>query len=325
MITNRMQVGPDAVVLDDLVQVLVEVQEEVDEVCHEVHVFSGVVGSNPDPTKARRLRGTARPRGRVGRAPPPPAHTVPGRRVPRAGLPARAAAPRRYALPDRRPRRRGRPGEPQRHARARGHPRLHARDDDAVRGARERRRPSSAMAPGASLRATLVVSDSRYWLEELVVVGAPVPLPEASPAAALREPSRATPFPDVALVDQDGRALHLAEFRGRALALSFVFTRCPMPDFCPFLMAGFARAHQALVALPKLARETALLTVSFDVEHDRPAVLHATACRSRRRSRPSPTGASPRAGSTRSAASAPRLASTSARRTVPSPTTCAPP
>ena len=57
--------------------------------------------------------------------------------------------------------------------------------------------------------ATLVVSDSRYWLEELVVVGAPVPLPGASPAAALREPQPGDALPDVALVDQDGRALHL--------------------------------------------------------------------------------------------------------------------
>ena len=130
-----------------------------------------------------------------------------------------------------------------------------------------------AMAPGQSLRATLVVADSRYWLEELVVVGAPVPIAGASALAAPREPQPGDVVPDAVLVDQDGRALRLADYRGRALALSFVFTRCPMPEFCPFLMKGFARAHEALVAEPKLARETALLTVSFDVEHDRPALL----------------------------------------------------
>ena len=46
-----------------------------------------------------------------------------------------------------------------------------------------------------------------------------------------------------------------------------------MPEFCPFLMRGFARAHEALVADPALARRTALLTVSFDVAHDTPRVL----------------------------------------------------
>jgi len=130
-----------------------------------------------------------------------------------------------------------------------------------------------AMAPGDSLQAVLVVPDSRYWLEGLVLVKAAVPLAGQAPAAAARQPQEGDAVPDVALVDQDGRALRLADYRGRALALSFVFTRCPMPDFCPFLMAGFARVHGALVAEPALARDTALLTVSFDVEHDTPAVL----------------------------------------------------
>jgi protein SCO1/2 len=136
------------------------------------------------------------------------------------------------------------------------------------------------MAPGDSLRATLVVSDSRYWLEEVVVSGAPVPVPAAgaspagaSPAVPPRQPQPGDAVPDVALVDQDGRALRLADYRGRALALTFVFTRCPMPDFCPFLMRGFAGAHETLVADAALARATALLTVSFDTLHDTPAVL----------------------------------------------------
>jgi protein SCO1/2 len=132
-----------------------------------------------------------------------------------------------------------------------------------------------AMAPGDSLRATLVVPDSRYWLEELVLVGPAVPIAGARPAAPAREPQPGDAVPNVALVDESGRALQLADYRARALAVSFVFTRCPMPDFCPFLMRGFARAHEALVADPSLARRTALLTVSFDVEYDKPAVLRA--------------------------------------------------
>jgi protein SCO1/2 len=132
-----------------------------------------------------------------------------------------------------------------------------------------------AMAPGDAVTATLVVPDSRYWLEEIVVVKPPVPIPAPSAVARAREPQPGDALPDVALVDQSGRALQLREYRGRALALSFVFTRCPMPDFCPFLMKGFASAHATLVADPELAPRTALLTVSFDVEHDTPEVLLA--------------------------------------------------
>ena len=78
----------------------------------------------------------------------------------------------------------------------------------------------------------------------------------------------------MALVDQDGRALRLADYHGRALALTFVFTRCPLPDFCPFLMRA-SRACTRRSWPSRSARETALLTVSFDVEHDTPAVLRA--------------------------------------------------
>jgi protein SCO1/2 len=132
-----------------------------------------------------------------------------------------------------------------------------------------------SMAAGDTVTAELVVADSRYWLESVVVAKAGVPLVGASPPAPAREPEPGDPVPDVALVDQDGRALRLSDYRGRALALTFVFTRCPMPEFCPFLMHGFARAHERLVADAALAGRTALLTVSFDVEHDTPPVLRA--------------------------------------------------
>jgi protein SCO1 len=132
-----------------------------------------------------------------------------------------------------------------------------------------------AMAPGDSLRATLVMADSRYWLEDLVLAKPPVPIAEPGGARPPREPQAGDVLPDVSLVDQDGRALRLTEFRGRALAITFVYTRCPLPDFCPFLTRAFARAHERLVASPELVRRTALLTVSFDVEHDTPAVLRA--------------------------------------------------
>ena len=132
-----------------------------------------------------------------------------------------------------------------------------------------------AMAPGDRVTAVLVVAGTRYWLDEIVLAKPPVPLPPASAPRQARAPEPGDTAPDVALVDQDGRALRIADYRGRALALTFVFTRCPMPEFCPFLMRGFARAHEALVADPALAQRTALLTVSFDVAHDTPPVLRA--------------------------------------------------
>jgi protein SCO1/2 len=129
------------------------------------------------------------------------------------------------------------------------------------------------ISPGDSITATLVVPDSRYWIEDLVVVKPALPLPGATPGKLSREPEIGQLQPDVALIDQDGRALRLTSYRGRAVAITFVFTRCPMPDFCPFLMRSFAVAHAALVADPALVTRTALLTLSFDTVHDTPEVL----------------------------------------------------
>jgi protein SCO1/2 len=131
------------------------------------------------------------------------------------------------------------------------------------------------VAPGDEVTATLVAPDSRYWLEDLVVVRKGTPDPNATPGPRAHEAHPGDALPDVALVDQDGRPLRLADYRGRALALTFVFTRCPLPDYCPLMMKSFAAAHAALTADAGLARRTHLLTVSFDTKHDTPEVLRA--------------------------------------------------
>jgi len=131
------------------------------------------------------------------------------------------------------------------------------------------------VGPGDAITATLVALDSRYWLEDLVVVKKGTPDPNATPGPRAREPEPGDAMPDVALVDQDGRPLRLADLRGKAVAVTFVFTRCPMPDFCPLLMTKFAAAQALLLEQPALAARTRLLTISFDTEHDTPEVLRA--------------------------------------------------
>jgi protein SCO1 len=131
------------------------------------------------------------------------------------------------------------------------------------------------MGPGDEVTATLVAPDSRYWLEDLVVVKKGAPEPDATPAAPAHEPHPGDVMPDVALVDQDGKAFRLADLRGKAVALTFVFTRCPLPDFCPLLMKSFAAAEALLTKDAALSARTHLLTVSFDTTHDTPDVLRA--------------------------------------------------
>jgi protein SCO1/2 len=133
----------------------------------------------------------------------------------------------------------------------------------------------AGVSPGDEIEATLVVPDSRYWIEDLVVVKKGTPEPHATAAPRVRAVEPGGILPDVALVDQDGHPFRLADFRGKALALTFVFTRCPLPDFCPLMMERFAAAHTALVADAALRDRTHLLTVSFDTKHDTPDVLRS--------------------------------------------------
>jgi protein SCO1/2 len=131
------------------------------------------------------------------------------------------------------------------------------------------------VGPGDEITATLVAPDSRYWLEDLVVVRKGTPDPTATPAPHAHEPHPGDTMPDVGLVDQDGRPLRLSDYHGKAVALTFVFTRCPLPDFCPLMMRKFQAAHVALAKDAALAARTHLLTVSFDTKHDTPDVLRA--------------------------------------------------
>ncbi|HEX8284342.1 MAG TPA: SCO family protein [Pyrinomonadaceae bacterium] len=131
-----------------------------------------------------------------------------------------------------------------------------------------------AMEPGQSIQATLAVADDAYWLENTVLTktlpAGPVP---ASPSAGAREPQPGDEIPAVKLVNQDGRPLDTRGFKGRALVVTFVYTRCPLPDQCPLLSANFARLNAALAADPALAKRARLLSVTLDPEYDKPEVL----------------------------------------------------
>jgi protein SCO1 len=84
---------------------------------------------------------------------------------------------------------------------------------------------------------------------------------------------------DFAVTTQDGAHLMLSDLRGSVVALTFIYTRCPLPDFCPAVDAKFAEMARQLAAVPGRSEGVRLLSVSFDPEHDDPASLAAHAKR----------------------------------------------
>jgi protein SCO1/2 len=136
---------------------------------------------------------------------------------------------------------------------------------------------------GDVVRGTLMVTDTDAWLSTLEKTGT-APLPEATPdtsapapAVNLLEPGQ--PVPDEAFIDQEGKPWRPGVLAGKAYALTFIYTRCPLPTYCPLMSRNFRTAQQLVAARGALADRTRFVTISFDPEFDTPAVLkqHAAA------------------------------------------------
>jgi protein SCO1/2 len=144
-------------------------------------------------------------------------------------------------------------------------------------------RPASMLrqlSPGDSISADVVVvehdprdenADSDDWLENVKVTGHAAQPPANGPKA-FHMPAPGEEVPDFALTDQAGKHISLHQFRGKTLMVTFVYTRCPFPDFCPRMSSNFGEIYKQLGSNASLA-ETQLLSVSFDPEHDTPKVL----------------------------------------------------
>jgi protein SCO1/2 len=86
-------------------------------------------------------------------------------------------------------------------------------------------------------------------------------------------PTPGDEVPDFALLNQSGKKIDLKQYRGKVLLMTFIYTRCPLADYCPRMSRNFAQIDQQLATDPKLYNDTHLLSVSFDPSYDTPKVL----------------------------------------------------
>jgi len=134
----------------------------------------------------------------------------------------------------------------------------------------------SELHPGDVITADVLVSadpNADYLIDHIVVVGQA--RPDYKPPVSYHVPAPGDATPDFKLRNQDGRAIHLGQFKGRALLVTFIYTRCPSPEFCPRVTRNFAEVEKQLAANPALYAKTHLLCISFDPEHDTPERLRA--------------------------------------------------
>ena len=127
--------------------------------------------------------------------------------------------------------------------------------------------------PGDLVTGTLVVGEVDVHISKLTVTGHR----ELDPTTVLPADGSAIIQPgdlvrDAALIDQDGKTRRLSEWRGHRLALTFVYTRCPLPEFCPLMNQHFRRVQATIATTPALA-DVRLLSVTLDPAYDTPKVL----------------------------------------------------
>lgn len=123
----------------------------------------------------------------------------------------------------------------------------------------------------------LNVTDTEGWIDRVRKLDAPRAnlLPTRGPFRFVRdvEPlAPGDPLPRYVFTNQFGRAFSTEDFKGRALAITFIFTRCPFPTFCPRMSDNFAEAQRRLLARSS-PTNWHLLTISFDPDFDTPEVL----------------------------------------------------
>jgi protein SCO1 len=146
---------------------------------------------------------------------------------------------------------------------------FNVRDTNELRG----------LQPGDAITFNVKATEEESWIENIQRASTNdlAPLPPSDPASAsLLHVAQMKPgdvLPDAELLAEDGRTIRLSDFQGCALAFTFIFTRCPLPDFCPRMNQHFNRARDLLLQRPSGPTNWQFLSISFDPEFYRPGVL----------------------------------------------------
>jgi protein SCO1/2 len=139
----------------------------------------------------------------------------------------------------------------------------------------------AGVAAGDIISFQLHVTETESWVDQIVKTGTAPPAenkPAAGPKMVVTPAVHAArPLLDYKFTNELGQAVSLNDFRGQALAITFFYTRCPLPDYCPRLSKNFQAASEQLAAMSGGPTNWHFLSISFDPEFDSPPMLKAYA------------------------------------------------
>lgn len=131
------------------------------------------------------------------------------------------------------------------------------------------------LAPGSNITATLVVDSNSFWLEDPIISAGSNDTINSGQSDLPPDKAVGKDVPDFELVNQDGKRISIHQYRGKALLVTFIYTRCPLPDYCTLMSNNFADLNKKFAADPALRDKTHLLSISIDPSYDTPKVLRS--------------------------------------------------
>jgi protein SCO1/2 len=135
----------------------------------------------------------------------------------------------------------------------------------------------AGIEPGHPVSFRMTVGETEAWIDQIRITGAKTNvLPTSGAFRVVRdvEPlSEGDLLPLYQFTNQFNQPVSTAQFKGKALAIEFIFTRCPYPTFCPLVIRNFQETQTKLLGMPNAPTNWHLLTLSFDPEFDTPGVL----------------------------------------------------
>lgn len=130
------------------------------------------------------------------------------------------------------------------------------------------------LEPGNKVGAKLVVAADTFWIENIVISASGN---DSSGMSSVVPPSPVVgrQLPSFRLVNQDDKPVNPSQYRGKVLLLTFIYTRCPLPEYCTLMSTNFNEINRTLAKEPSLQNRTHLMSITIDPKYDTPKVLRS--------------------------------------------------
>src|SRR5688572_26383268 len=134
----------------------------------------------------------------------------------------------------------------------------------------------AGLAPYDQISFRMIVTKDDGWIDQIKKIGTVTPTNTPPTFRRVREvePLQVGDLlPEYKFTNELGKAVSLGDYKGKAVAITFIFTRCPFPVYCPRMAGHFKKTYELLKEKSDAPKNWHLLALTIDPDFDTPAVL----------------------------------------------------